>query len=77
VPGPLDIVGVDGHGPGGDLPMRVGALRDNLDHAIADALRCDRLGAAVHGASYSWDRATDQFLTALTEAHQQQVPAFA
>jgi glycosyltransferase involved in cell wall biosynthesis len=51
VPGPLDIVGVDGHGPGGDLPMRVGALRDNLDHAIADALRCDRLGAAVHGAA--------------------------
>jgi hypothetical protein len=32
------------------------------------ALRSDRRGAAVYGASYSWDRATDQFVAAISEA---------
>lgn len=77
VPGPLDIVGATGHGPDGTLPMRVGSLRADLDHAIVAALRCDRMGAAVHGASYSWDRATDQFLAALTDARRQRVPVAA
>ena len=77
VAGPLDIVGANGHGPRDDLPMRVGALDEDLSHAIDVALRCDRLGAAVYGAGYSWDRATDQFLTALTEAaaRRELVPA--
>ncbi|BEV00315.1 glycosyltransferase family 1 protein [Novosphingobium olei] len=68
VAGPLDIVGATGRGAAGDLPMTVGALDEDLAIAIAKALRCDRRGAAVHGASYNWDRATDQFLTALTAA---------
>lgn len=68
VPGPLDIVGATGHGPLGTLPMRVGKLDEDLSAAIAGALRCDRLGAAVHGASYTWDNATDQFLTAVMGA---------
>lgn len=72
VPGPIDIVGTTGYGPRTDLPMRVGALDDNLSHAIARALHCDPLGAAVYGASYSWDRATDQFLSAIGEAAEQQ-----
>ncbi|WP_225206373.1 glycosyltransferase family 4 protein [Novosphingobium huizhouense] len=73
VAGPLDIVGKTGRGPGGDLPMQIGALDDDLGLAIAKALRCDRLGAAVHGASYNWDRATDQFLAALTAAASRRV----
>lgn len=68
VAGPVDIVGPAGYGPRGDLPMQVGALNDDLARAITEALRCDRMGAAVFGASYSWDRATDQFLAALGEA---------
>ena len=68
VPGPLDIVGLDGHGADGTLPMRVGMLAEDLEQAIAGALRCDRMGAAVYGARYSWERATDQFLAALTSA---------
>jgi hypothetical protein len=48
--------------------MTVGALDDDLGHAIMRARHCDRLGAAVHGASYSWDNATDQFVGAISEA---------
>jgi glycosyltransferase involved in cell wall biosynthesis len=68
VPGPLDIIGPDGRGPRNDLPMTVGALDNDLVTAIARALRCDRLAAAVYGAGYSWDSATDQFVAAISEA---------
>lgn len=68
VPGPLDIVGMSGRGPIDALPMRIGALDEELAIAIQMALTCDKLGAAVHGASYNWDRATDQFLAAVGEA---------
>lgn len=67
VPGPLDIIGASGYGPGGDLPMKIGAIDEDLGVAIQKALRCDRLGVAVHGASYNWDRATDQFIAAVSE----------
>ncbi|MFM5885705.1 MAG: glycosyltransferase family 4 protein [Novosphingobium sp.] len=70
VPGPLDIVGPDGRGPDNTHPATVGALDEDLGLAIRKALRCDPLGAAVLGASYSWDRATDQFVAALTAATQ-------
>ena len=36
--------------------------------AIRKALRLDPLAAAVVGAGYSWDKATDQFAAALREA---------
>lgn len=68
VPGPLDIIGRDGHGPSSDLPMQIGALDEDLGLAIRKALRCDRIGAAVQGARYNWDRATDQFLEAVGDA---------
>jgi glycosyltransferase involved in cell wall biosynthesis len=68
VPGPIDIVGTDGHGPDNALPMKVGALDTDLGVAIARALRCDRLGAAAYGAGYSWARATDQFVGAISDA---------
>ncbi len=68
VPGPLDIIGAKGRGPAGDLPMTIGALDEDLGQAIHKALRLDPLAAAVAGAGYSWERATDQFLTALHEA---------
>ncbi len=70
VPGPVDIVGPAGRGGFTNLPMTVGALDHDLGQAIARALRCDKLGAAVYGASYSWDRATDQFVGAISEALQ-------
>jgi len=68
VPGPIDIIGPHGRGAHDALPMTVGALDHDLSLAIARALRCDRLGAAVYGASYSWDNATDQFIGAISEA---------
>lgn len=68
VPGPLDVIGPEGRGPDSNLPMTIGALDEDLALAVAKALRCDRLGAAVQGARFNWDRATDQFLGAVTEA---------
>lgn len=68
VPGPLDIIGPEGRGPASDLPMSVGAVAGDLDQAIEKALRLDRLGAAVYGSRFSWDKATDQFEAVLTES---------
>lgn len=68
VAGPLDIIGPQGRGPDNSLPAMIGALDDDLGLAIRRALRMDPLGAAIIGASYSWDRATDQFLAAVGAA---------
>ena len=68
VTGPLDIVGREGRGDDGSFPATIGALDDDLDAAIARALRVDRQAAAVFGARFSWARATDQFLSAIVHA---------
>lgn len=68
VPGPLDIIGPNGRGPDNSLPATVGALDHDLGLAIRKALQLDPLAAAVIGAGYSWERATDQFIAALTDA---------
>ena len=68
VPGPLDIVGPNGRGPNNDLPATIGALDEDLTVAISRALRLDPLAAGVIGAGYSWERATDQFVAALSDA---------
>lgn len=71
VPGPLDIVGPQGRGPDGDMPATVAALDENLCFAIQKALRFDRKAAAVFGARFSWERATDQFMAAIAGAARQ------
>ena len=68
VPGPSDVVGIGGRGAHGDLPEPVGALDEDLGKAIIEALSCSRTAAAAYGSSYSWERATDQFLHALGRA---------
>ncbi len=68
VPGPLDILGADGRGPDREMPATFAALDNNLEIAIGRALRLDRRAAAVFGARFSWQRATDQFVSALSEA---------
>jgi len=55
VPGPGDIV------TGG-----AGALDEDLDVAIAAALRCNRAEATALGRRYSWSACTAQFMQALT-----------
>lgn len=62
VAGPIDILGPDGRGFG---PKPIGGVDEDLRAAIASALAADRKAAAAHGAMYSWERATDQFLEAL------------
>ncbi|MDE2303916.1 MAG: glycosyltransferase family 1 protein [Sphingomonadales bacterium] len=68
VPGPIDIVGCEGRGVEGEMPATIAALDEDLPAAIRGALRLDRRAAAVFGARFTWERATDQFLAAITQA---------
>lgn len=68
VTGPIDILGADGRGVETPLPHPGGAIDTSLEAAIAAALRIDRTDAARLGALYSWERATDQFETAVLAA---------
>ena len=68
VTGPLDIVGREGRGEDASFPATIGALDDVLEVAIVRALQADRQAAAVFGARFSWARATDQFVAAISHA---------
>lgn len=70
VHGPLDIVGRDGRGGLDRLPATFAALDDDLAIAIRRALLLDRSAAAVYGARFTWEKATDQFVSALERALQ-------
>lgn len=67
VPGPLDILGIDGCGTDGGDRGRVGGVADDLAAAMHQALAADRDAAARYGALFSWERSCDQFLAALAE----------
>lgn len=54
VSGPVDV-----------LTPQVGAMRERLDDAIAEALTRDRVACAAYGRSFSWDASARQFLAAL------------
>ena len=64
VAGPLDIVTDD-----------VGALSEDLDRAIDAALYSDRRACAEYGAKFSWEAATEQFLTGLAALDGEPLPA--
>ncbi len=68
VQGPIDIVGPVGRGGSNELLDTVGAVDENLSDAIARALTARRVDCARYGAEYSWDAATDQFVSALAGA---------
>jgi glycosyltransferase involved in cell wall biosynthesis len=68
VAGPLDILGRDGRGPDGVLPQAAGALDESLERAIEAALAAEPAAAASLGARFSWERATDQFESAIAFA---------
>lgn len=54
VTGPIDI-----------LTPQTGAMRENLDEAIAAALRLDRAACAAYGQSFTWEASARQFLDGL------------
>jgi len=68
VAGPMDILGREGRGPEGYLPLPVAAMGDDLARSIEQAVALDREAAAEFGAEFSWERASDQFLDAITSA---------
>jgi glycosyltransferase involved in cell wall biosynthesis len=68
VSGPIDILGPHGCGLDVTLPRPAGVLDANLEQAITRALSIPAADAVALGSSYSWDRATDQFETAISLA---------
>jgi glycosyltransferase involved in cell wall biosynthesis len=64
VPGPLDILGLDGKGIHGGR-RRIGALDEDLGRAVSRALRASRDAAAAEARCYSWEACTEQFLAGL------------
>ena len=64
VPGPIDIIGTDGRGMHGGS-KRIGALEEELDKAVSQALRGDRRAAAREALHYSWEACTQRFLDGL------------
>ncbi|MBV1689202.1 glycosyltransferase family 1 protein [Novosphingobium sp. G106] len=74
VAGPLDILGYNGRGVADDMPFTVAAVEEDLTLAIEKALRLDRTSAAVFGARFSWERATQQFMTAIQSATRRSAP---
>ncbi|MFZ4688503.1 MAG: glycosyltransferase family 4 protein [Polymorphobacter sp.] len=67
VPGPLDILGLDGMGTEGGTRAWLGAVNTDLAMAMRWALRARRADCARYGALFSWERSCDQFLSALAE----------
>jgi len=65
VPGPLDIIGVNGRGMHGGKG-RIGALDEDLAEAVTSALKADRAAAAKEARHYSWHGCTERFLSGLT-----------
>lgn len=68
VAGPLDVVGAQGRGAKSQLPAPVGVLDERLSTAIMAAQALSRTQAAHYGASFDWERSTDQFIAILGEA---------
>ena len=64
VAGPVDI-----------LTDRVGAMCEELPRAIDAARYCERSDCAAFGAEFSWDAATEQFLSALVALEEEQAIA--
>lgn len=54
VTGPVDV-----------LTPETGAMSEDLDTAISNALACDRQRCAEHGRSFSWERSAREFLSGL------------
>jgi glycosyltransferase involved in cell wall biosynthesis len=74
VPGPLDVVGEGGFGPDGRAPGRIGAVAHDLSEAMMKALGARRSDCVAFGRRNGWDRAVDQFLTALVLGDGSPVP---
>ncbi len=66
VTGPIDILGPDGCGVDLRVSCPAGVIEPDLETAIAGALAIAREDAAKLGSLYSWERATDQFQSAIT-----------
>jgi glycosyltransferase involved in cell wall biosynthesis len=68
VAGPLDVIGADGHGVIERCACRIGCLHQDLSLAIQGALSVERSDAAAYSRRFDWDKCTDQFVDAISDA---------
>nr|WP_321482532.1 glycosyltransferase family 1 protein [uncultured Cohaesibacter sp.] len=59
VMGPLDVIGDSG----------VGALKDNLEEAVREALTIDRQACLDYARNYSWEASANQFLSNISKVY--------
>lgn len=70
VQGPVDILGRHGRGVDDSFPSVVGALNEDLRIATAEALMADPRATAIFARQFTWEKATDQFVSAIEAAAQ-------
>lgn len=68
VQGPIDILGPASRGIYNQLDREAGSLDASLSAAIVRALGASRSAASELGASFDWDKCSDQFIDALRDA---------
>jgi glycosyltransferase involved in cell wall biosynthesis len=68
VAGPLDVIGLDGQGVTKRCKSPVGCLHEDLNLAIKGALTVGRSEAAAYGRRFDWNKCTDQFVDAISDA---------
>jgi glycosyltransferase involved in cell wall biosynthesis len=64
VPGPLDIIGLDGRGMHRGK-RRIGALDEDLSKAVERALKASRDAAVAEALNYSWEACSRRFFDGL------------
>lgn len=66
VGGPIDVIGAEGHGTVANFCAPIGALSNDLDTAIASALKCTKSDCVRYAQYYSWETSYNQFLNAIS-----------
>ncbi|RME65869.1 MAG: glycosyltransferase, partial [Alphaproteobacteria bacterium] len=68
VPGPLDVVGARGHGTVPGFTHGIGALDENLGHAVKRALAASPADCRRYALHYSWPACATRFVENLVWA---------
>ena len=68
VTGPLDSLGREGRGAYNDFPATIAAIDEDLSVAVGRALQLDGRAGAIFANSFTWAKATDQFLAAIRKS---------
>lgn len=74
VPGPLDVVGMAGTGVLPNFSAPIGALNEDLNLAITEALKADNDACRTYANQFSWSNCAALFRSNLVSARSDQQP---